>query len=238
MKLPNTTPVPPSLVAQIVDVTGRAELANSLDVTEAQIIEWMNTGTPSGPISAVLRYLAEHVQIPTSVDEQCVLCARRASEVVAFTPVCTTCCDVTDERVRPLGMGYWERRILDVPDGVRSYVGISAMRAFERPMLVTFSRQPPGVRKEDPEIGDEVFDKEVWIETDDYEAVFDTFQHRRRRQLVYNITRSGSLKIDVNDLVYNYTSSTLYVPRPELPISMVLLAWSLLHETSNPWAFG
>jgi len=107
-------------------------------------------------------------------------------------------------------------------------VSIQVNQPFERPLHARFRRQWANDRP-DPEVGDDDFDAMVYIETDDYEALFDVMQHLGRRQLVYEFTRGVDLMINVDEVEFTETPAPMArLNNPEA--WLLVLAWSLVHE--------
>lgn len=226
IKLPSPDPLTAAEVRSLVAAFGGARpLADAIGSTHEEVAAWTAHGVRNGVTAMCLRFVRREIRRAPKppTDGVCLLCGQGAHRVVVpQISLCNTCLFTPETIVGELG--------LTMQRGASS-VSMTSTIPFQKPLHATLSRQrkPAG----DVEIGDEDFDAGVRIETDDYEALFDCLQSRRRRILAFHITRYAKLTINVNEV--HAVRSFLRLPE-HLPALVAVLAWSLANERPKaPW---
>ena len=221
MKLPDSRAIRPEELLRLTLLLDDAQLVRAFSTTHEEIALWRVEGIPAGPIAAAIRYFARDNETARSVGD-CVLCGAPAGESVAGSAMCTGC--LTRPEMVAQAHGYVFRV------SPRGGVGVRAPVGFEFPLFAVFSSQNT-LHRRDPEVGESQFDAQVFIESDDYEALFDTFQLERRRQLVQALVQYGSVRINVDEVVFELQHE--WRQMKTAPIAVIALVWSLVNERSG-----
>lgn len=234
MQWPEMHAVTPREMLQLLERVAAVDLARACQVAAETVEAWKKAGVPDGPHAALLRQIARlnGISLIAQDSQRCLLCPRPAAYSLRSSRVCSDCAQHPRRAARA--------HRFDTKEGENEYglpwfavVGPS----FEFPVTATLSRQgwrPFGSR--DPEVGDDDFDDSIHIETDDYEALFDTFQHQRRRELAKDIAESTTLELNVNQLICVMPVSfprDSQEARTRIELFVVLLAWSLANEKAR-----
>lgn len=231
MKWPDQSPVPAAAVRHLLESVNTSEFVQRFNITMAQLTKWRAEGVPPGPYSGLVRAFSRDNAIALTaagaVGERCVLCEATADMEFAGTPLCRYCESHAQHAGERIGFRFASGQM-----DHRSWIGVGSPTSFEFPFAAKLKRQSgTWFTKPDPEVGHPEFDDAVRIDTEDYEALFDTFQHPRRRVLAQGIAQAAELQINVDGVFAIYPFNRP-IHHERLVLSLLLLAWSLAHETA------
>lgn len=206
----------------------RAALASYLGVDAPAVEMWIRDGVPSGPTAAALRHFTAinwHV-LNIAKTVRCVVCDVElygtTEGMNRYYPCCSDCVAQPTHTASLLGF-----EVKNTEQGRR----VRAPRSFELPLAATIRRQrfadPPDV-----EVDDAAFDDAMFLQTDDYPALFDLLQHEGRRALLLELARLGTVVINVDE-VTQIRGQLSIEDHTWADHCLILLVRSLVHETAN-----
>ena len=216
-------------VNQLLKKVDAQQLALACQVTTDTLENWRSQGLPAGPHAALLRQTARlnGVQLVKEDQRRCLLCDAPTDQLLGSSPVCSDCSQHPRRAGKNLGFVMEQGKI----DVQQEWFGVVCPR-FEFPVCATLTKEKGGLfGKRDPEVGDAKFDQAIHIETDDYEALFDTFQMGRRREIARALAESVTLQLNVNQVVVSFNTG-YFKRRSQMELYVILLAWSLAFERS------